>query len=150
MGSCDDGAVVTGVPVAGRRFPLEHSSQSRDERLNALRRARRRLLVPELVDDPIDRDNLVRVQQEKREQGALLTPPERQLAIAVAHLERTEDPKVQFQAPVRSLEPNTGISRRIHRGRSHPATGSPSIAAARQPRERIVCGETSNYRQEQA
>jgi len=41
------------------------------------------------------------------------------------------------------LEPNTVTSWRI-RGTSHPATGSPSIAAVRQPPERILCSDERN------
>jgi hypothetical protein len=47
----------------------------RDVDLDVLGGRGRRLLSPELVDDPIHRDGLVRTQQKKCEHGALLGAP---------------------------------------------------------------------------
>src|SRR6266540_770765 len=54
----------------------EQLSQLRNERLDALGRTRRRLRAPEVLDDLVDRHDLVRAQQEQSEQGALLMPAE--------------------------------------------------------------------------
>src|SRR5215210_7437161 len=87
-------AVVALVSVSRRRLALEQPAQPRDERVNALGRTRRRRFGPELVDDLLDRNDLVRAQQEQRQQSALLAPAERQGAFPVVHLERAEYPEV--------------------------------------------------------
>jgi len=50
--------------------------------------------LPELVDQPIPRDDLVRVQEEDREQRLLPRPGDRNPATAVQHFEEPQDPKV--------------------------------------------------------
>ena len=47
-------------------------AEQRDEDLHHLRRARRHLLAPEVVDDPGHRDHAVRMKQQQRQQGLLL------------------------------------------------------------------------------
>jgi hypothetical protein len=51
-----------------------------DVHLDALRRFRRRVLAPQLVDQAVDRDDLVRVHQQRRKERALLCRPERDRA----------------------------------------------------------------------
>ena len=75
----EEDAVLTRLSVLGSAgSSLEPPAQLRDERVNALRRARRRLGTPEVVDDLVDRHDLVRAQQEQGEQSALLMPAERE------------------------------------------------------------------------
>ena len=77
-----------------RAAVLERSAQLQDVVLDDLRGRRRRPLAPELVDDPIGRDRLIAMEEEKGEQGALLAAPERNLPFALANLERPENAEV--------------------------------------------------------
>src|SRR5207244_10767611 len=68
------------VPRRPRDEPLrsERLPQLRDVHLQRLRRARRRRLAPELLDEPVGRDDVVPVQEQEREQRTRLrrAPPE--------------------------------------------------------------------------
>jgi hypothetical protein len=75
---------------------LKELSQLRDAVLNDLRRRRRRIALPELVDQAIARDDLVRVQEQHRQQLSLTRAPQRYLPNSRADLERTEDPVIHF------------------------------------------------------
>jgi hypothetical protein len=80
--------------VAGRagddpRRP-EQLAQRRDVALHQLVRTGRRLVAPELVDETLARDRLVRVQEQHAEQGALLRSAEFDLPLAVVDLEWTK------------------------------------------------------------
>jgi hypothetical protein len=68
----------------------ELAAQARDVHLDALGDRRRRRLAPDLVDQPLRRDHVVGVQEQHREQRALLGPAERERATAVGHLQRAE------------------------------------------------------------
>jgi hypothetical protein len=48
----------------------------------------RRLLSPELVDQPVARNCLARMEEERRQHGTLLRPPERERAVALTSLDR--------------------------------------------------------------
>jgi hypothetical protein len=65
---------------------LERLAQARDVHLEALGGAGRRVLTPELVDQPVARDDLVRVQQQDRQHRALLAAGERELTALVNDL----------------------------------------------------------------
>ena len=56
----------------------------------------RGLLRPQLLDQPARRDDLVRVEQEQREQAALPLPAQIQRAITLQHLERPENPELHL------------------------------------------------------
>ena len=56
----------------------------------------RGLLRPQLLDQPARRDDLVRVEQEQREQAALPLPAQLQDAISLQHLERPENPELHL------------------------------------------------------
>jgi hypothetical protein len=56
-------------------------------------RAARRPVAPEKVDDPVDRNDHVRVQDQDREEGALLRRPEVCGPAILGDLEGPEDPK---------------------------------------------------------
>ena len=51
------------------------------------------VVAPELVDQAVGGDDLVRVQQQDRQQRALLDPAERERAIVLGHLERAKEPE---------------------------------------------------------
>ena len=56
---------------------LERFAQVRDGALDDVGRRVGRRLAPQLVDQPIQRHDLVRVQEEQRKNGPLLRAPER-------------------------------------------------------------------------
>ena len=53
-----------------------------------------RLVAPEQVDEPVRRDDRVRVEQQHREEGALLRPSQLHSLFAVEYLERPENPEL--------------------------------------------------------
>ena len=55
-----------------------------------------RPVAPEFVDQPVARDDLVRVQQEDHEEGALLRPTDRDDSAVLPDLERPEKPELQL------------------------------------------------------
>ena len=107
------------IPAASRLEPLraELLAQLGHVHLHGLRRLLRRRLAPELVDEPIGRDRLVRVEQQHGEKRALLPPTEGERPLTGDDLERPEE------AEVESVRPG---SRPTLAGRS-----APSGAAAR-------------------
>ena len=52
------------------------------------------MLAPQLVDEPVGRDDLARMDQQQAEERALLLPAERDRPGPVLELERTEDPEL--------------------------------------------------------
>src|SRR6266545_5120692 len=82
-------------PIAGRVGPdplrAEQLAQRGDVAVQRRRGAGRRRLPPERLDEPVGADHLVPVQEQHRQQGALLRPPRGEVAVAVEDLERTED-----------------------------------------------------------
>jgi hypothetical protein len=79
----------------------ERAANLRDGVLEHLRGRRRRLLSPEAVHEPVARDDLVRVQDQQREQGPL--PAARELDRPAVHhqLQWTQDPELHA-----SLQPH--------------------------------------------
>ena len=73
----------------------EELPELRDEVLERGRSRAGRVLAPERVDQPIGRDRAPRVEQEQREQGALLRASELHERCLGTHLERTEQPELQ-------------------------------------------------------
>jgi len=53
-----------------------------------------------VLDDFVDRYDDVRTQQEKREQGALLMPAERDALASVLDFERTENAEIHAATPL--------------------------------------------------
>ena len=76
-----------------RPVPVERLPDPRDVRLEAMRGRRRRLIAPDLVDQPLDRDDLARVQQQDGENRALLRAPEPKRTPVRPRLERAEQPE---------------------------------------------------------
>ena len=68
----------------------EHLAQLRDEVLERRPRRSRRLLAPERFDQPVGGDRPPRVEQEQREEGALLRASKLERRIFAGHLERAE------------------------------------------------------------
>ena len=85
--------------VAGRlrdqRVCAEQLAELRDEVLERGDRGFRRLLAPQLIDDPVGRDDRTRVDEEKPEEGPLLLTSERDGSGLVCDVDRTEDPVLQ-------------------------------------------------------
>ena len=75
------------VTVANQRL-----AQLGDVDVDGLPRRWRRRLAPELVDQPLACDELVRVQEQDRQDEPLLQPAQRNRLALVDHLQRPEDP----------------------------------------------------------
>jgi hypothetical protein len=74
------------------RAPLlrHHPAQTPDVVLDHLGRARRRLLAPQTLDQPVGRDGAIRLQPEHRENRALLGPAKGDRAVVDDGLEMSE------------------------------------------------------------
>jgi hypothetical protein len=108
---------VTGLP-RGEHVRRQQLADLRDEVLERRRRGARRRLAPELVHEAVDRDDLVRVDQEEGEEGALLLPAERDRPAVADDLERTEDPEIEHGGGRHRPNPYRGRRRRRIRERS--------------------------------
>ncbi len=75
-------------------LPAEHLSELRDVHLQSLVRRRRRLVVPQRVDQPVAGDDPVRLHQEQSQKRALLLPAEIERSSVRQDLERAQDPKL--------------------------------------------------------
>jgi hypothetical protein len=71
--------------------------------LDGVARRRRRVLGPQLLDQAIARDDPVGLQQQDRQQRALLRAAEREPVPVRANLERTEDAEVDASRGPASL-----------------------------------------------
>src|SRR5437764_1118288 len=83
--------------------------------MQRLARGRRRLLLPERVDQSIARDDTVRLHQEQREQRALLLPTQVERKPVRSHLERAEKTELvadpyDATAPIPPTKPDAGDS----------------------------------------
>ena len=76
------------------RGGCEPAPQARDVDLDHLRRALRRRLVPEQINQPVGRDALVSVQEQKRQEGPLLARPQRKRPPVAHDFERAQNPKL--------------------------------------------------------
>ena len=85
-----DADQVTGAAAQDRLVP-EQLAQPRHEHLKVVRGARRRLRAPDLLDQGVGRDDLVRADKERREQRALLRAPQGERSPVVENLEVAED-----------------------------------------------------------
>jgi hypothetical protein len=68
--------------------------------VNVLGRARGWLGAPEVLDDLVDRHDVVGTQQEKRKERALLMPTEREALTPVLDFERTENAEIHGATPL--------------------------------------------------
>jgi hypothetical protein len=103
---------------------LQRPAQVGDVGLQRGGRLRRWLLAPQLLDQPVQRDYLVGVHQEHRQQSALLGSSQLHQMLAVQDLQRSKDPELHRPPPplgtFRAVEPTrqpTG-PRAYHRVRS--------------------------------
>ncbi len=86
---------------SGLALPRLHdAAEARDVDLQRVLGRRRRRLAPERVDEPVDRDELVGMEEQDGEHRTLLAALERQLRVAVADRERSKDPELH---PLRDL-----------------------------------------------
>ena len=74
--------------------PREIDAQDRVDRLWGS-------ISPQLLDEPLAPDGLVRVQEEKAEERALLRATERECLFAPDDFKRSEDAKLEFRLPLR-------------------------------------------------
>src|SRR6266536_4789025 len=81
---------LLGGPVSA----AEQLAQPRDVAVERRRRGLRRLFAPELLDQPVAGDDLVRVQQQEREERASLLSTELQGSTVIPHLEWAEQPEL--------------------------------------------------------
>ena len=84
-------SVAVGLERSTRR--AQSPTQPRDERLQRLQRRRGRRLAPEPVDEPVRRHDLVRVEQQDREELALLPAGDLDALALDDDFERAEDPR---------------------------------------------------------
>ena len=108
----------------------ERLPQPRDMGLQGLGGRRGRTLSPQLVDQPLRAQRLVGMQQQQREQGALLAPAERHHATVVEDLEGPEDAEIHFQFE------SAGVSHRTYSSRAASANRCRSVTAVSPARNR--------------
>ena len=84
---------VAGCPCSEPPI-AELLAQPGDVDLDALGTGGRRGGPPQLVDQAVSRDELVRLEQKDRQERTLLDPAERERAITLDHLQWAQEPKV--------------------------------------------------------
>src|SRR5947208_1427933 len=147
-------ARIDGQHVARRpgrdRVVADRLAQPGDQVAERRRGGRRSLLVPELVDQAVARDDLVRIQKQKRQEGALLLTRKRDHSPPVARrLERTEDSELrhpQVVAKITSVyeSPLRGRCAAVAAGLRARRTVAAWLPCA--PPQRARCGPASSQR----
>ena len=89
----------------------EQLAQTRDVELHHRRGGRWRPLAPERVDQLVGRDGLVRPQEQRRQQGALLTAAERDRLTALDGFERPQEQELDHGQRIVPRRPRTVHSR---------------------------------------
>lgn len=82
-------------------------------RLERRLRVSRGIVGPELVDQGLARDDLVRVQQEKHEDAALAGAAEVQGPTVKPDLERSEDPEIEPRRQAATVHDRGGLVSRL-------------------------------------
>ena len=129
--------------VAGRTIRHRHEARTRrdgpdhaaaerpaelgDVRLEDLRRRGRRPAGPELLDQAVARDRLVRAEEQDREQGTRLCRVQRDDAALGDHLERPEDTELHGRPPP-DATPSRGLDSRATPALDRRSTGDPEGA----------------------
>ncbi len=90
--------------VRAKRLP-----QPRDVALQGGRCRLGGTIAPDVVDQAVARDDLVRMQDEQRQERALLRPAQRRDAAVVFDLERAEDPELHARVLAEKLTPFSGF-----------------------------------------
>jgi len=99
---------VAGCPRHDHVVRLEQLPQPGDVLLERRRRVLRRRIPPELVREPVARDRLARVQQQDREEAALLRSAEAQRSPPIPDLERPE--QQEFESGCQGFDRTTGFA----------------------------------------
>ena len=86
---------VSGPSGLEHLMGLEQPPQPRDVLVNRARGVVRPVVAPELLDQPVARDDGPRPEQQQREQAALLDSAEAKPPLAFPHLEGTENAEVE-------------------------------------------------------
>jgi len=95
----DDAEQVPGRP-RDKQFATEELSQTGDVDLHRRRRGARRTLAPDGIDEALRWNEFVRVQQQHREHGALLSPSQGERPPILDSLEGAEEPKFDHSRPI--------------------------------------------------
>ena len=133
-----DAELVSVVPCQQRSRDAvardgERLAQARHVDLHGLRRRRRRLVSPQLVDHARRAQRLVAVQQQEAEQRPLLAPLHGDFAALVEHFERTEDAVVHHWG---SSGSDRTYTRRSHRTMSAHRAFTALLPRSRRPATR--------------
>jgi hypothetical protein len=122
--------------VAGRARAEDRGrqrlAQVRDVDLDHLRRAVRRLVAPQGIEQRLDRDDAPGIEEEAREERALLAAPEDGWPSLDADLERPQDAELRRRSPTL---PNVGT--RANRGPLRPRKLEAAGAAVHLPVRRL-------------
>ena len=95
--------VAAAAALDRRPERLQDAAEPRNVALDGVRRGGRRVVLPELVDEPFDGDDLAGAQDEEGEHGSLLPAADRERAVADPNLDRPEE-----------VEPDGGIAWRLN------------------------------------
>ena len=90
----DDDTARRAVMPVGPLFALKRPAEARDLDLDVLRGAFARVIARQLVNERVDRDGLVRVQQQHRQERALLASPQAHRMPLIRDLQVAEDAEV--------------------------------------------------------
>src|SRR5207302_401673 len=114
-----------------RHEPLrpERLPELRDVDLERLRGTRGRLLAPELVDEPLGRDDAVSVQQEEREERARLLRCEADGSAVDDRLERPEEPELVHLASILGCWRDVLAPELVRRGAAEEREGEADLVA---------------------
>jgi hypothetical protein len=98
------------VAAGGQHVLGELLAQPRHVHLERLQRVRGRALAPQLVDQPLVRERLVRVQEQHCEDGAALAPAERNGLGPLEGLQRAENPDIHAS---RGTRPHRNVTAQL-------------------------------------
>jgi hypothetical protein len=95
------------VAAGNEQVVTQRLAKARDIHVHRLGGSRRCPLAPQRIDQPVSRDHLSAMEQQHRQQRALLRTAERHRAIAIDHLKRSQNSKLNHarRPPVATLPP---------------------------------------------
>ena len=106
----DDVARPLAVDRAQAVRLVEESPQAGHVHLERVVDGGRRVIAPDVVDEPVARDDLVRVHQKDREQRSLLRSAERERCRAAHHLDGAENAVCEAHGRLSELDRSTMFS----------------------------------------